>query len=272
MSSHFKTPIIGSPASGSGAFKDLPLHVVGDEDWMVYKNDFLLSSDIDVTNDWTLTTITAGTAALVADSNMGIVRLDCPGDQQGPILQLDGGSVAITPSASGTNAIASEAVLAGRIRLRDAGASSFFFGLAEATATSAVLVAAGTTSSDTHAGFHQQDPNTTEAGAINMVAAGDTNANQQSSSLSFNLTDDEWVDLAVRITGTQAASFYARRSDLVGARGRTPKPWVQLDDLETTNAWDAAMFPTIALAGSGTGDDLDLDKLVFAVRRDLTVG
>lgn len=275
MATHFKNPLFGSVDAGDGAFAYVPVDAFQDRDWMVYRNDFLLVRDYDATNDWTLTAITGGSAALVADQNEGILQLDCPADQQGPIIQLDKGSIGITPAASSTTAVATEAVFACRFRLLDAGASSFFVGLAEVHGVGEeVLEAAGTTAADTHAGFIQADPNTATAGAINVTAAGQTNATAVTGTAGsyFTLADNTFVEVAVRITGLDTAEFYYRPSGRVtNSPVLSGPPWARVATLTTADDWDTVMFPSIALAGSGTGDDLDVDWVVFAVKRDLTL-
>lgn len=283
MSRFFKGPLGGSREAWGGAGQDVPMQALNKDEWVVYDNDFQSTQlDYDATNDWLLTPITAGSAA-IAETNNGILRLDCPANQQGPIIQHTraGTAVQITPTVSSATAVPSDAVFMARFALLDWGQSSFFMGFAEITSTSTVMSGAGAITSDTCAGFYQTDPATAgSSSAVSIIASGDDDTDiDNPDQVIDNLTmaNGGYLHVAIRITGTTAARFYYRRAGLAPDT-QDPHPWTQVqntasDDNSFTvpSAWDSTMFPTFALAGSAIGDDLDIDRLVVAVKRDLTI-
>lgn len=269
---HFNGPLSGSPTAWAGGGADLPIDAISGDDWFVYANDFFLTNDYDATNDFTLTAITGGTAALEA-SNIGLLRLDAPAQNQGPIVQLDGpagnATPGVLPTAGSTTAEPSVAILAARFALLDADTTDAFVGLAELNATSAVLTAAGALTSDTHAGFHVTNALN---GVFQISVAGDDDTAAVTQASAFTATDTAFVDVAVRIEGTTSASFYWRPAGKVpNSRPFRPHPWASIGTLTAAAAWDARMYPTIALVGDAASDYLDLDRIVFAVKRDLTI-
>jgi hypothetical protein len=272
MSTHFQGPLAGAISALGGVGADVPINGVSLQDWSLYFNDFHLVSDYDATNDWSLTQISGGgSAALVADAPNGTLRLDCPADNDGPVIQLDDGSIAYNPVAAvaGTN-VASESVFAARFNLADVSASAAFIGLAELHATSAVLVAPETaaTTSDTHAGFYTSDA---ASGVFVATAAGQTDTTAVTIPSAFTVADSTYVDVAVRVIGTSQAHFAYRPSGRNEAQRKVPG-WVYLGGLTTADAWNANMFITIGTLGGGTGDDLDLDWVMLASKRDITIG
>lgn len=279
MARHLEGPALGSRGAGfgAGAFYNLPIEAANLQDWVVYFNDFLVPDDYDSTNDWTETQISGGgSASLVAATFPGILRLDCPANGDGPIVQPNSSNTALfgaTPQAKTASQLESDFVFACRLRLADAGACSFFVGLAELNVTSTVFTTAGAVTSDNHAGFTQADPNTATASAINTTAAGTADGNAVTTSLSSELAlaDNEWVDLAVRTRGINRADFYYRRAGSGGPQNTDRLKWVHAATTTTGGTWDGAMIPTLALVGSGSGDDMDIDWIMWAGKRDLTV-
>lgn len=274
MARHLQGPALLSGFAG-GIFKDVPIEAFNTLEWAVYLNDFVVDADYDATNDFSLTQVTDGSAAIVGGTthNTGALRLDAPAQNQGPIIQLDSTGIAFTPNAAtaGTD-VHHECLLIARFALRDADASDAFVGMAESNGTSAVLTAAGALTSDTHAGFHVT--NALDGAFLISVAGADDTAAVTSSGV-FTAADDEMVEVAVRCVGTGDegngyAQFAYRPSGRIGNLN-APQPWIDLGSLNTAAAWDAAMYPTIALIGDAAGDDLDLDYLAFAVKRDRSI-
>lgn len=275
MPTHF-TNLFGAPDAMGGAGSGLPTHAVGVQDWCASVEDF--HDIIDQTSNWTVTAITGGTAGGVA-SNTGILRLDSPAQNQGPIVQWVAAGATLTgilPTAASSTALASEAVMVARFALRDADAMDCFVGFAEINSGSAVLTSAGALTSDTHAGFHCV---LADGGAMDITVAGDDDtAAVRSTNTVFTLTDDQMIEVAVRVVGTRNAFFYYRKRGLAGTV--TPpswrlsehrKGWIYAGGLTTATAWDARMYPTIACVGDAAGDDLDLDYVVYSAMRDLTI-
>lgn len=272
MSTHFQGPLAGSLNALGGAGKDVPIHGLSAQDWAVFFNDFHNDADYDATNDWTLTQVTGGSAALQADlGGRGLLRLDAPAQNQGPSIQRDGaGSTVILPVAATATNAQTEAVFAARFAATDVSGTDAFVGLAESGA--AVMSSAGALTVDTHAGFHVT---VADAGAFRCSAAGSDDTNAATIESVFTLSDAEYVDVAVRITGTLLAEFYYRLSGSSASRsdGKV-RPWTKAGTIDlnsdpaTADAWDAAMYPTLALIGDGAADDLDVDWVLFAVRRD----
>lgn len=274
----FSGPILGSGDSMGGALEDAPISVLANTQWVEYFNDFsLLDADYDTTTDWSLTQVSSGgTAAIiktVASSDVGILRLDCPADEDGPIVQLDGSVAAglsplgVTPTAATAgSAAATDAIFASRFRIVDVSAQGIFVGLAELNGTSAIIATPeGGITSDTHIGFAQKD---SDSGAIYFTVAGDADGDAVtvtgSSVIPSALSDSEWIEIAVRATGTDRYRGYVRQG---GSAGR----WRKVADgtLASGNTWDAQMLISLANLGGAAGDDLDVDYVYFAQKRDL---
>tara|TARA_R110002020_G_C16062500_1_gene755569 strand:- start:18 stop:857 length:840 start_codon:yes stop_codon:yes gene_type:complete len=272
----FSGPILGSSEAMAGALEDGPIGVVANTQWVEYFNDFsLLDADYDTTTDWSLTQVSGGGSAAiiktVANSDTGILRLDCPADNDGPIVQLDGSVAAglsplgVTPTAavSGTSA-PTDAIFASRFRILDVSGSGVFVGLAELNGTSAIMATPeGGVTSDTHIGFAQKD---SDAGSIYFTVAGDddTAAVTDTTVLSSALADSEFVEIAVRATGVDRYRGYVRS-------GGQDRKWTKVIDgtLASGNTWDAQMLISLVNIGGGVGDDLDIDYVYFAQKRDL---
>lgn len=273
----FSGPILGSTDSMAGALEDAPIGVYANTQWVEYFNDFnLIDADYIVTTDWSLTQVSSGGSATVlvgANADTGMLRLDCPADNDGPIIQLDGSAAAgsaplgITPTAATAgSAAATDTIFASRFRMLDASAQGIFVGLAELNATSAIRATPeGAITSDTHLGFAQAD---SDAGAIYFTVAGDADGDAVTvtgtSVIPDALADSEWIEVAVRATGTDRYRGYVREG---GSAGR----WRKIADgtLASGNTWDAQMLISLANLGGGTGDDLDVDYVYFAQKRDL---
>jgi hypothetical protein len=274
----FSGPILGSTESMAGALEDAPIGVFANTQWVEYFNDFsLLDADYITTTDWSLNQVSGGGSAAIiktaASSDVGILQLDCPADNDGPIIQLDG-SVAtglsplgVTPTASTAgSAAATDAIFASRFRIWDVSAQGIFVGLAELNATSAIRATPeGAITSDTHIGFAQAD---SDSGAIYFTVAGDDDTAAVTvtgtSVIPDGLADEEWLEVAVRATGTDRYRGYVRSG---GSAGK----WNKIADgrLASGNTWDAQMLISLANLGAGTGDDLDVDYVYFAQKRDL---
>ena len=272
--SRFSGPILGSSESMAGALEDAPIGAFANTQWVEYFNDFsLLDADYDTTTDWSLTQVSGGGSAAiiktVASSDVGILRLDCPADNDGPIIQVDGSVAAglsplgITPTAATAgSAAATDAIFASRFRMLDVSGQGIFVGLAELNATSAIRATPeGAITSDTHLGFAQAD---SDSGAIYFTVAGDddTAATTDTSVIPSALADSEWVEVAVRATGTDRYRGYVRSG------GQNAK-WNKVADGTLSTGWDVQMLISLANIGGGAGDDLDVDYVYFAQKRDL---
>tara|TARA_Y100000310_G_scaffold344784_1_gene459489 strand:+ start:1103 stop:1900 length:798 start_codon:yes stop_codon:yes gene_type:complete len=262
----------------AGALEDAPIGAFANTQWVEYFNDFTSrGNDFNVAanTDWLVTQVSGGGTAVievvVGNLGMGVLRLDCPADNDGPIVQYDGLEAAglsplgITPiAATAGSAAATDAVFASRFRMLDVSAQGIFVGLAELNATSAIRATPeGAITSDTHIGFAQAD---SDAGAIYFTVAGDddTAAVTETSVIASALADSEWIEVAVRATGTDRYRGYVRT-------GGQKTKWTKVADgiLGSGNTWDAQMLISLANVAGGTGDDLDVDYVYFSQKRDL---
>ena len=271
--SHYQGPLLGSNRAVGGALADAPLELASRPDWFVYENDFTqIEQDYLATTDWSLTQVSAGGSASIlaatGASETGILRLDCPANLDGPIVQLDGSAAAglsplgFTPSASSATALPSECYFAARFAIQDVSAQGTFVGLAELNSQTAVIATpTGGITSDTHCGFH-----TDSSGTLIFTAAGadDTAAVTVADCLITDLTDGDYVEVAMRLIGTTTAEGYVREVNTA-----YNEPWRKVGTLTTAAAWANQMLITFANLGGGTGDDLDIDYVGMAVRRNL---
>jgi len=258
----------------AGALEDAPIELFGRSQWITFFDDFKeVDQDYSITNDWRITQLTSGSASILLSEN-GWLRLDVSVLNQGPIVQLDSnatagnGNIAITPAAAVVDtSIDSEAIFASRFRIMDVSASTIFVGLAELNATSALLTTnrAVLTTSDNHAGFHQIN---SDVGALRFTAAGTSAGSALSITgtdvLQNPLTDGQIVEVAIRVIGTHRAIGYVRTQ---GTHNR----WQKIGVIHTTNPWDDQMLISFGNVGAGAGDDLEIDYVFFATKRDLTL-
>jgi hypothetical protein len=277
---HWKGPLFGSDQALAGGAEGVPADFMARTEWVSYFNDFTnidtdfgigLDAAVDVGEDWSATNATSSSASILvnaATADIGILRLDCAGSSDEIIVQRDGsGSVnlsplGITPSAASTTAVRSEAVFAARYRILDVSAQNIFVGLANinANSTLGVLSAPGSgISADTHAGFHSD-----QSGVMVFTAAGDDDTNADTVTNFGTLVDSEWVDVCVRVEGLNRAQGFIRRE------GQTPG-WSKVADISVTDNWDTQMLVTLANVGALAGDDLDVDWVYFATKRDLVI-
>jgi len=260
-------PIGGNRSSGAGAFADLPIKAFNTQDWAVREFDFTRVSEYDATNDFTLTQVTSGAASVVA-SNTGLLTITSGAQNQGPIIQMK--TVGVLPSAASATAQASDAVFAARFNIVKAGATNlgdFFIGFAEINSGSAVITGAGVITSDTHAGFRQTL--SVANGAVRTSVAGTVDTTPVTAA-AFTLVGSIYYDVAVRVRGTLSASFYMRHNGRTGG-STIPKPWSYLGSHTPAEAWDARMFPTFAFIADNAGDVMNVDRIVYACKRDLTI-
>lgn len=269
---HFQGPILGSDRSMGGALEDAPVDVFARTQWVSYFNDFTrVDIDYVTTTDWSLTQVSGGGSASLIPLDQGILRLDCPADEDGPIIQFDSsqaaglGMMGITPAAAVANTSeATDAVFAARFRITDVSASGIFVGLAELNSESAIIATPeGGITSDTHAGFAQTDAN---AGAIIFTATGAAAAAATTVTgtnvIPNALADNEYIEVAVRVTGTTRTRGYVREG---GTR------WRQIADFDVSAAFANQMLVSFANIGGAAGDDLDIDYVYFAAKRDLII-
>lgn len=267
MSASFKGPLLANPDSMAGALKGAPIDLFGNTQWVTYFNDFTDNdNDYVVTTAWSPTVFTAGTQAISAvydDSGIGILTLDGgAGANQGVVTQLDGSAAAgratfgYTPIANGA------AIFASRFRIKDVTNSAIFVGLAELHATSNVLLtnAQTVTASDNHIGFHQIS---TDAGALRFTTAGTAIANlvTDTSILGTALADDGWIEVACRIDGTSGYSGFVR------VPGQSTN-WTKVASGSGT-AFNEQMVISLGVLGAAGGDDLDVDYVMLATKRDV---
>ena len=275
MATHYRGPLLGDRDSMAGFLSDAPIEFFGKQIWQVYFNDFV-DNDFDYDDSgvfWTLTQVSVGGSAsiiTVANSDTGVLRLDCPANLDGPIIQVDSGATAglasmgVTPTDATSSVAASDAIFMSRFRILDVSAQGVFVGLAELNVTSAVIgTPSGAITSDTHIGFSQA---TTDAGAIIFSVAGDDDTAAVSKTgtdvIPSALADGEWIEVAVRATGTTGYKAYVKGG------GREAR-WREIANGSLSAGWDAQMLISMANLGSGTGDDLDVDYVMFAQRRDM---
>jgi len=273
----FSGPILGSSDAYAGAIADLPLDLQGHSQWVTYFNDFNTLTGNDITNaDFSVNQVSSGGSARIGileaeGAGRGYLVLDCPADNDGPIAQWDwsiGANLAgtgVNPAAAvaGTS-VATEFVFASRFAIQDVSAQGMFVGLAELNASSAVIATPeGAITSDTHIGFSQSDA---DAGAIIFSVSGDTDTTADSITgtnvMGTALTDGEFVEVAVRGRGLNQYSAYVKKG---GAKAR----WRKIGEGTSTTSWDAQMLITLANLGGGTGDDLLVDYVYLANKRDL---
>ncbi len=281
--SHWKGPQLGDADSMGGALEDFPLGVFADTKYTRYFNDFQ-NQDVDYvtgTNGWTVSTITAGGAEIIEEAvtSTGILKLDCAGAHNGTVLQYDMGAskdnapIGVTPTAatSGT-AVETDALFVCRFRVPDFTNTAGFVGMAERhdAGTSDVLLTNNTTltTSDTHAAFHWIDSDT--AGQLRATVCGDAIADvvQSLDVLPTVLANDEWMEVAIRMRGTDKYSFFIK----YGGSGRsTGADWTKVfsGQFAAADDWDTQMVISLGILGAATGDDLEVDYVQLLQRRDL---
>jgi hypothetical protein len=271
MSTSYKGPLLGNPDSFAGALAGTPVDFAGRADWITYFNDFIQEGiDYNETTFWTETAYTTGAATIhnAAGYDMGVLKLDGGATaDDGTVAQLDGGAsqgsatLGVLPADASSVLHATDALMVTRWRYHDVDDMAVFVGLAELEATSSVLVDTATlTTSDNHIGFHAIE---TDAGSIRFSTAGTAAANvvQDTSVLGTPLADAGWIETAVRVVGTTTYESWVRVPGgewYAVARG-------------TGTAFNAQMVPTFACIGDSVGDDLDIDYMYFAKRRNLTI-
>ena len=275
----FSGPVVGSSDAFGGAIEGLPLDLQARSQWVTYFNEFndLTANDI-TTADLSVTQVSGGGTVRIGilaaeGADRGYLVLDCPADEDGPIAQWDWSIAAglagtgVTPAAAvaGTS-VASEFVFASRFAIQDVSAQGIFVGLAEINSGSAVIATPeGAITSDTHIGFSQSDA---DAGAIIFSVSGDTDTTADSITgtnvIGTPLTDGEFIEVAVRGKGVNKYEAFVK----VGGAGAR---WRKIGGGTATTSWDAQMLITLANLGGGVGDDLLVDYVYLATKRDLLV-
>lgn len=258
---HHRGPILGDDRAGP--LRGLPMEIAlafpQDGNSVLWFNDFLNDADYDATNNWTATIIAAGsTVALVADAadteGLGLLQFDNDAVDEGHILQLDH---RVVLHAAATAALRpSQAAMGARFSLADANATDIFIGLAELNATSAVITAAGALTSDNHAGFHKLSAAT----ELTFSAAGTTTASAlttvtTSPTLANGGVNTGFVDVAIYVEGENLARGYING--------------VRVAEISTTTPWDGALLLTLASVAALAGDDMFVDYVWHAHRRNL---
>jgi hypothetical protein len=269
----FSGPVLGNADSLGGAGINLPIEIINlSDNWSVYFNDFNKKSDYS-TDDFTVTQVGAtGTVTVELDA----LRLDVTTDDDGAQVQLDG-SVATglapighTPTAAvADTSAAAQTVFGARFKIMDVSASGIFVGLAELISGGSGILADSSSSvtSDTHVGFSQQD---SDNGAIIFSAAGDddTAADEVNGTdvMSTPLLDGIWVEVAIRMTG--AAQYEA----WVKTQASTTLKYNKIASGTIADSnWDKQLLPTFACLGAATTDDLWIDYVFVASKRNLLI-
>ena len=289
---------MGTPDSMAGALDGAPIAAFGRTRWAEYFNEFSSIANDYVTAsqpaasagegatvsrseyDWKLTKVSEDGSASIGtfattDGMTGVLRLIAPGGEgsSGPIVQLTGSAGAGTsplgliPNAAGTLigdqndvSVDSDAVFVTRIQLTRLNRQGIFAGLAELNATSPIIGnESGPIDSDTHIGFAQAD---SDDGNIYFTVAGDTAAEAVNVTDIINpaLLDEEWIELAVRATGTNHYRGYVRR------KGQSAV-WTKVADGTLSTGWDAQML--ISFANVAEGANMDIDYVYFSQKRGL---
>lgn len=272
MAVHFKGPIFGSSETAGGALEGAPIELISRSEWVTYFNDFNnIDKDYLTTTDFSLTQVSGGGSAAVqpfAGGYTGFLRLDCPADEDGPIVQFDSsaaagtGCLAYSPfDESAGSYYASEAVFMSRFRINDITGCGTFVGLAELNASSAIKATPqGAITSDTHIGFAHRD---SDNGAVYFTVAGNDDTAATTAS-AVTVASFGWVEVALKLKGTKTYHAYVKES---GAN----KKWNLVASGQLSTGWDAAMLISFVNIGGGAGDDLDVDYVGLAVKRDTTV-
>jgi hypothetical protein len=283
----FSGPVVGSSDANAGSLDGLPLELQSRSQWVSYFNDFNdndvdfgigLTGGIDIGTSWSLNQVSGGGSARIGileaeGAARGYLVLDCPANLDGPIVQRDGSLTAnlfgggVNPAAavSGTS-VSTEFVFASRFAIQDVSAQGVFVGLAELNGSSAVIgTPTGAITSDTHIGFSQAAG---DAGALIFSVSGDTDTTADSitgtSVIGSPLTDGEFIEIAVRGKGLNQYEAFVKQ-------GGEKKRWSRIGGGTSTTSWDAQMLITLANLGAGTGDDLLVDYVYLATKRDLLV-
>lgn len=275
----FSGPVVGDSSALAGALTGIPLELQERSDWVSYFNDFNTLTGNDVANaDFSVNQVSGGGSARIGilaaeGADRGYLVLDCPTNLDGPIVQWDWSiatglaGTGITPAAavSGTS-VASEFLFAARFAIQDVSTQGMFVGLAELNASSPVIgTPSGAITSDTHIGFSQASG---DAGAIIFSVSGDTDTTADSITgtdvMGSPLTDGEFIEVAVRGKGLNKYEAFIK---LGGASAR----WRKIGGGTSTTDWDAQMLITAANLGAAAGDDLLIDYVYLATKRDLLV-
>ena len=269
MSTSFKGPILGNADSMAGALSGAPVGLFADSRWGVYFNDFNHAGIdyVESIGQWTATPVSFGGTALIVEGNdNGILRLDCPNNLDGPIVQFDSEAAAglsilgVTPTAGSATASESDALFVSRFRISNVLTEGIFVGLAELNASSPVIgTPGGAITSDTHIGFSQAAG---DNGSLIFSAAGSVAAAAEATTSVVTLANLEWVDIAVRARGTGHYAGYVKK-------GGQNSNWAKVAEGTLASPWNAQMLITFANLGAGTGDDLDIDYCSLSVKRDL---
>lgn len=195
---HFKGPLYGDQFAMGGVLNGLPLELAGRVETIVWFNDFLRGeADYDDTADWTESTIGAGTGATVAIDT----------DVHGGVLLVDGGTAddsGIQTEFTGASGAGEFLVPAdnkwfafgARFKKDDANSGAMFVGLNETLTTTDLIVATdGLLTNVTNAiGFY-----TGETSASLALVAKRSDGSKTTSAGIATLTDDTYVDVAVRV-------------------------------------------------------------------------
>jgi len=266
----FRGPVYGNQSSMAGALDGVPLDLFAKTKWVSYFNDFILrDSEYDETTDWQLTQVSlGGSASIVAGLyDFGALRLDCPANLDGPIVQLDSGAsaspgtIGVRPVAGTSTVSATDAVFASRFKMRNVSGSGIFVGLAELQGTSPVMATpTGGVTSENHIGFSQIS---TDNGSLTFTVTGNS-ATAVTTPNVITIVDDEWIEVAVRARGIGHYSAYINTAG-------NGNGWTKVADgqLASGSTWESLqMMITLVNIGSAANDDLDIDYVMFSTKRD----
>lgn len=222
---------------------------------MVYINDFLRASDLDLTNDWTETDV--GTMTLdpstfiVTDEINGVLALDSDAtDGDGIHLQLTGAGGPgefLLPAAGRVIGVQF------RITHEDWDAQHWFVGLAETSAT--LMDADGDLTADTLVGFHHNADDDAD-GIPRLVNEGvdGSQLTQAASRVIAAGVDDTYRTMGIRLVGTTGVEWWV--------------DGIKVGEKTMASAFDDNLCISLAnVMQAASGDQLRTDLIVAAATR-----
>lgn len=243
--------------AGGGLFMSAPPELMQASQWSVYYNDFLTAADFDTTNDWTVTAIKNGgggaaTAALVADTALGLVRFTPEAAANtGSQIQLTAGGPGefVLPAAGRT------IIFEARVSIATPQIQDFVIGLAETQAVAGTSGVIDETGAWVDADAVVFNCNDADAGIVeaayedptvgNLIDVGDVCA--------AAISNATFYRFGIRIVGQDYLEWYVD-----GVRKQT---------VTAANPLTNNLCITFANVGDAASETMDLDYVLLAQTR-----
>jgi len=270
-----KSSILCNADAAGGALEGFPVDILHKTEFSTYFNDFQSKDGANAgiggafpASDWDLAQMETGTAqgSVVsggAHTENGILFLDCPGANQGPILQFDSSASAASAAVghlsnpSTSTLRPKKTVFATKISAPDISEVGFFIGMHTWTGEIMQSAGSGALTDTNYIGVHHLS---TDNGAIRCIAEGNT-AGQSSVQPGLVLGDAEWLSIICRMEGANRASIYLKKD---GAA----QSWTKALDTQLATNWSGQLCITMAMFGSGVGKDLYVDYVLCSTSRE----